>query len=207
MSLADEFFFAAHDVGTGKLRLNARVAGVGLAGALLGGLVMHGSMHIVSGNVVLDGAPPDDELGFQTYRQLAADQQVRPLRTWLAYLALDAIDRVGVHMERAGKLELVKRRRVLGSAVRYVPTDTQEAVWPGDRLYGLVRRGEAFGFHDAMLAGLFLVTGLTKHVWIDPDAVTLRRIAAETASLPMSLRDVLSHTEAAVGEITLSPHR
>jgi hypothetical protein len=43
-------------------------------------------------------------------------------------------------------------------------------------------------------------------VWWDGDAVTLRNIAAAVASLPISLREILSHTEAAVGDATLSPH-
>jgi hypothetical protein len=57
-----------------------------------------------------------------------------------------------------------------------------------------------------MLAGLVVVTGLTKYVWFDADTVTLRHIAAVVASLPMSLRELLAHTEAAVGDVTLSPH-
>jgi hypothetical protein len=47
---------------------------------------------------------------------------------------------------------------------------------------------------------------MTKQVWWDGDAVTLRNVAAAVASLPMSLREILSHTEAAVGDATLSPH-
>lgn len=56
-----------------------------------------------------------------------------------------------------------------------------------------------------MLAGLVAVTGFTKGVWWDGDAVTLRHIAAAVGSMPMSMREVLAHTEAAVGDATLSP--
>jgi hypothetical protein len=103
-------------------------------------------------------------------------------------------------------VEASKTRRPWGTVVRYMPTDVNMAVWPADRLNVLVGRGDPLDFPDAMLAGLVAVTGLTKQVWWDGDAVTLRNIAAAVASLPISLREILSHTEAAVGDATLSPH-
>jgi hypothetical protein len=185
--LADEFFFIAHEVQTGKLRLNARSAGLGLAGGLLGELVLHGNIDVANGTLtVVDGqAVPEDDLGYRILRQLAADRQNRSLRTWLLFFSQGALERVGV---------------------RYMPTDVNMAVWPADRLNVLVGRGDPLDFPDAMLAGLVAVTGLTKQVWWDGDAVTLRNIAAAVASLPISLREILSHTEAAVGDATLSPH-
>jgi hypothetical protein len=87
-----------------------------------------------------------------------------------------------------------------------MPSDLNMAVWPADRLNLLVSRGDPLDFPDAMLAGLVAVTGMTKQVWWDGDAVTLRNIAAAVASLPISLREILAHTEAAVGDATLSPH-
>ena len=208
MALGDEFFFIAHDVQSGKLRLQARAAGLGLAGALLGELVLNGNLEVASGTLtVIDGQPlPEDDLGYRVLRQLTADRQNRSLRTWLAFFAQGAVDRVGVRLSRAGHVEPSKTRRPWGTTVRYVPTDLNMAVWPADRLNLLVNRGDPLNFSDAMLAGLVAVTGLTKQVWWDGDAVTLRHIAAAVASLPISLREILAHTEAAVGDATLSPH-
>jgi hypothetical protein len=206
--LADEFFFIAHDVQTGKLRLNARSAGLGLAGGLLGELVLHGNIDVANGTLtVVDGqAVPEDDLGYRILRQLGADRQNRSLRTWLLFFSQGALERVGVRLSRAGHVEPSKTRRPWGTVVRYMPTDVNMAVWPADRLNVLVGRGDPLDFPDAMLAGLVAVTGLTKQVWWDGDAVTLRNIAAAVASLPISLREILSHTEAAVGDATLSPH-
>jgi Golgi phosphoprotein 3 (GPP34) len=206
--LADEFFFVAHDVQTGKLRLQPRTAGLGLAGALLGELVLNGNVDVANGTLtVIDGQPlPEDDLGYRVLRQLTADRQQRSLRTWLAFFGQGALERVGVRLSRAGHVQVNKTRRPWGTVVRYVPTDLNMAVWPADRLNLLVSRGDPLDFPDAMLAGLVAVTGLTKQVWWDGDAVTLRNIAAAVASLPISLREILAHTEAAVGDATLSPH-
>lgn len=207
MALADEFFFIVHDGQTGKLRLHARAAGLGLAGALVGELVLSGNVDVASGTLTLvESGPPEDDLAYRVLRQLRAERQNRSLHTWLAFLAQGSVERVGVRLTRAGQVEPTKSRRPWGTAVRYLPTDLNAAVWPADRLNQLVRRGDPLNFSDAMLAGLVAVTGLTKHVWWDGDTVTLRQIAAAVASLPMSLREVLAHTEAAVGDATLSPH-
>jgi hypothetical protein len=206
--LADEFFFIVHDVQTGKLRLQARTAGLGLAGALMGELVLNGNLDVANGTLtVIDGQPlPEDDLGYRVLRQLTADRQNRSLRTWLAFFGQGAVERVGVRLTRAGHIETSKTRRPWGTVVRYTPTDLNMAVWPADRLNVLVGRGDPLEFSDAMLAGLVAITGLTKQVWWDGDAVTLRNIAAAVASLPISLREILAHTEAAVGDATLSPH-
>jgi hypothetical protein len=205
--LADEYFFAARDVGTGKLRLHARAAGIGLAGALLGELVLSQAADIKTDTLIVGRQTPEDDLGYRIYLQLAADQHHRSVRTWLAFLAQGAHDRVAQRLTQKGHVEAVKSRRLFGTTVRYLPTDAQEAIWPADRLFSHVNRGKQLDFSDAMLAGLIMVTGLTKHVWVDGDASTMRQITTELASLPMSLRELLSHTEAAVGDITLSPHR
>jgi Golgi phosphoprotein 3 (GPP34) len=206
--LADELFFVVHDVQTGKLRLHARSAGLGLAGALLSELVLNGNLDVANGTLtVIDGQPlPEDDLGYRVLRQLTADRQNRSLRTWLAFFAQGAVERVGVRLTRTGQVQANKTRRPWGTVVRYVPTDLNAAVWPADRLNLLVSRGDPLEFSDAMLAGLVAVTGLTKQVWWDGDAVTLRNIAAAVASLPIPLREILAHTEAAVGDATLSPH-
>ncbi|WP_162606682.1 GOLPH3/VPS74 family protein [Jiangella asiatica] len=208
MPLADDFYFIVHDVGNGRLRLNARAAGLGLAGALVGELILNKNLHVASGTLSLTGAdPPDDDLGYRILRQLSADQHNRSLRTWLAYLSQGAVERVAVRLTRAGQIEPETSRRLWRNSVRYLPVDPKVAAWPTDRLYGKVDRGDPLDFGDAMLAGLVAVTGFTKQVWWDGDAVTMRHIAAAVGSLPMSLREVLAHTEAAVGDATLSPHR
>jgi hypothetical protein len=206
--LADEFFFVAHDVQTGRLRLQNRAAGLGLAGALLGELVLNGNIDVANGTLtVIDGQRlPEDDLGYRVLRQLTADRQNRSLRTWLAYFSQGAVERVGVRLTRAGHVQATKTRRPWGTVVRYMPNDLNMAVWPADRLNLLVSRGDPLDFPDAMLAGLVAITGMTKQVWWDGDAVTLRNIAAAVASLPVSLREILAHTEAAVGDATLSPH-
>jgi hypothetical protein len=54
-----------------------------------------------------------------------------------------------------------------------------------------------------MLAGLVAVTGLAKHVWWDSNAFTNHHLQTAVASLPISLHELLAHTEAAVGDVVL----
>jgi Golgi phosphoprotein 3 (GPP34) len=207
LGVADEFFFIVHDPRTGKLRLNERSAGLGLSAALLSELILSGNIDVESGTLtILDAEAPEDDLSYRIVHQLAADRQQRSLRTWLLFFSHGALDRVASRLARAGHVEATKNRRPWGTVVRYLPTDINEAAWPGNRLNVLVTSGDPLDFSDAMLAGLVAVTGLTKHVWWDGDAVTLRQIAAAVASLPISLREVLAHTEAAVGDATITPH-
>jgi Golgi phosphoprotein 3 (GPP34) len=207
LGVADEFFFIVHDSRTGKLRLNERSAGLGLSAALLSELILAGNIDVESATLtILDGEPPEDDLSYRILHQLKADRQQRSLRTWLLFFSHGALDRVAVRLTRAGHVEAIKNRRPWGTVVRYLPTDPNEAAWPANRLNVMVSNSDYLDFSDAMLAGLVAVTGLTKQVWWNGDAVTLRHIAAAIASLPISLREVLAHTEAAVGDATITPH-
>jgi Golgi phosphoprotein 3 (GPP34) len=207
LGVADEFFFIVHDARTGKLRLNERSAGLGLSAALLSELILRGNIDVESGTLtILDAEPPEDDLSYRMVHQLAADRQQRSLRTWLLFFSHGALDRVAIRLTRSGRVEAIKNRRPWGTVVRYLPTDMNEAVWPANRLHVLVTNGDPLDFSDAMLAGLVAVTGLTKQVWLESDALTMHQIAAAVASLPISLREVLAHTEAAVGDATITPH-
>lgn len=207
LMLADELFFVAHDEHSGKARLHRRATGLGLAAALLSELALSGNITVANGTVtVTEQHPPEDDLAYRVLHQLSVQRQHQALRTWLAFLGQGAIDRVGMRMARAGYVRPHKGRAPWSKTVRYVPTDLKTASWPAARLNLRVNRGDPLTVSDSILAGLVAATGLTKHVWWDGDAVTLRHLAAAVASLPMSLRELVAHTEAAVGDVVLTPH-
>jgi hypothetical protein len=203
--LADELFLIAHDDTTGRPRLHARAAELGLAGALLGELVLDGRITFHDGRLtVVDRRTPDDALAHLVLDQLIAEPQYRTVRIWLAFLAGESVDAVGQRLERAGQVNRTRRR--WGRAVRYVPVDASAAAWPGHRLRLVLLRGEPLAGTDALLAGLVAATGLSSLVLWDAPASSHQYLASLVAALPPPLRDLVAHLEAAVGDAVLS-HR
>ena len=82
--LADDFFLMAHEESTGKPRLAERIAGLGLAAALLGELALADRVELREGTVaVLDSSPREDALSCRVLEFLKQEQH--PTRTWLAF--------------------------------------------------------------------------------------------------------------------------
>lgn len=202
--LADDLFCMAHEEHTGRALLNRRATELGLAGALIGELVLTDNLRVSSGMIsIVGGQHPGDELSMEVLYQLYAERQHQSLRTWLAFLADGALERIGGRLARAG--QVYEKRARLGGKLRYVPVNSTRAAWPGVRLNRTVKRGELLPMFDATLAGLAVAVGLKKHVWWDMNPSTEQHLKAALASLPISLREVVAHTEAVVGDAVLSP--
>src|SRR3954452_15551417 len=89
--LADQFFLIAHEDRTGRSRLHPRATGLGLAGALLGELMVSDGVRAYEGDLyVVSREPTGDPLSHDLLDLLIAQPQHRELRTWLAFLAQDA---------------------------------------------------------------------------------------------------------------------
>jgi hypothetical protein len=205
VQLADELFLIVHDDATGRPRLHTRAAELGLAGALLGELILHGRLTVQDGHItVVDRRPPDDPLAHAVLDQLLAERHYRTVRIWLSYLAGQAMDSVGQRLSRAGLVTHGRRR--WGRPTRYVPLDMSTAAWPQHRLRHLLLRGESLPLADALLAGLVKATGLTPLVLWDAPVSSHRHLSGSVASLPAPLRDLIAQLEAAVGDAVLS-HR
>jgi hypothetical protein len=206
--LGDEFYFVAHEDTTGKPRLHAGAVGLGLASALLAELVMFGRITVHAGAVsILDRRPPEDALAHTTLDQLIGEQQHRAVRTWMAFLAQTAAATVAQRLLRAGHVQITQTRRAFRTTVTYVPVDMSVAAWPENRLRHLLTSGKPMTVPDAMLAGLASATGLTERILWDTDANARRYFAHALASLPAPLRELMAHTEAAVGDAVLTHRR
>lgn len=202
--IADDFFLIAHDEQTGKIRIQERVAGIGLASALLGELALAGNLRVTRGKVsVQHAAPPGDDLAERVLEQIGSETTHEDVRTWLQFLSQGAANRVGNRLTRAGYLTPVRRRRLTGSVVRYVSVDLNLSGRPAMRLNTQIGRGLPATMADAMLTGLVAATGLSRRVWWDNDSLVNHHVQTTVASLPMSLRELLAHTEAAVGDAVL----
>lgn len=204
-ALADDFFRLAHDDTTGKPLLHPRAVGIGLASALLGELVCGRRIGIHAGRVYLhDHTPPEDALAHATFAQLSAQRQYDGVRTWLGFLSRTASEDVAARLWRAGHLRPVTSRWPLRHAVTYVPTDTLVAVRPAIRLTGRLTRRERLDLVDAFLACLCAATGLDRRLLRDAPPPVREHTAGLVHGAPAPLRELLTHTVAAVGDAVLA---
>lgn len=204
MLIADEFFLIAHNDSRGKARLHPSATGLGLAGALLGELVLSGQITVSGGLVtVVDRRPPADALAHTVLDQLIGESQHQSVRTWLSFLAQSATTSVGERLARAGVLRRQESRRLLRTSVSYVPIDLNVAAWPATRLRALLDRPDPPQVPDAALLGLVSAAGLTREVLWSAGPRAHHRLAVLIPALPAPLRELVAHTEAAVGAAVL----
>jgi len=205
--LADDFFLMAHEESSGKLLLAERIAGLGLAAALLGELALAECIELREGAVtVLDSSARDDDLSGRVLEFLKQEQH--PTRTWLAFFGQSARTEVGRRLADDRLLVRETRKRPWQES-RWLPVSTAVAVRPTALLCTQLIRGHGLERRDLVLLGLLRATGLDQPVlWevrqSSPDA--LRRAGELLGSLDASLTELLIQTEAAVGS-AIATHR
>ena len=205
MLLADDFFLIAHDDRDGRSRLSPKAVELGLAGALIGELVLEQRVLVEGARLrLLSRDPPSDALTHTTLATMLAEPQHREVRTWLAYLGQSAVDSIGQRLVRAGLLEQAHVRRLLRTTVRYLPIDINLPAGRVVRLRRLLTSAEPLRVADTTLAGLVQATGLTGHVLWDGDATSMRRLQGLVSMLPAPLRDLVIQVETAIGDAVLS---
>ena len=212
--VADSFFLMVNDDPLSRPRLSERILALGLAGALLAELLLYdGVVGIDKGNLVRTGSRhPSDRLHAELCRAVEAETQPLPVRDWLQYLSLRAIDRVGQRLQARGVVQLKQSwLKVAGRAGRWVPAGTQIVNWPAIDVARKIYNGKA----DASTLLLF---GLTHATGLDnPDLYLIRQLLTDPALLEQTLSPLanfdpalvglLAHTEAAVGSAVTSQRR
>ncbi|GID29531.1 GOLPH3/VPS74 family protein [Paractinoplanes brasiliensis] len=203
--VADDLFRLAHRDHDGRPLLDEHVTGLGLAAALLAELVLARRLALPGGQVIIvDAEPPIDALAHTVLDRLAAERAALPVRTWLAYLARTAHHDVADRLSRAGHLRKRTERRLLGRRVRYVPTDMNTAAWPWARLSGRLKKGQPLDGFDTVLGGLVLATDLYRTVLLGHAADIETGLRAAVTTAPAPVRELLAHTEAAVGDAIIT---
>lgn len=207
--LADDFFVMVHD--EGNRRLTGRILGLGLAAALLGELALLDAVGIQDQVLRARAAPPaGDRLIAGIYSRVRSGP-VRPVRDWLDFAALTAVEDVSARLLAEGRIERTPPvLRLPGRAGRWRPTDSGRATWPAVRLNMQVHAGT----EDPYPLMLFALTGITglNHPSLysvmgllrDPGAMA--RILAPLAAAVPILPELLEHTRTAVASAVVTRH-
>jgi hypothetical protein len=201
--LADDLWLMAHDEVTGRLLLQPRAAGLGLAGALLAELVLDEILDITAGSVAVTGAgPPGDALTRQVAGLMLAERDQLVVRDWLAFLGRTAAADVAGRLARSGYLTTVRGWR----GPRWVPADPDCAFAPIARIRSALGPAGSASGHGAALGGLATACGLGTRLAQCLPVQRHRRLDAAVAQLPAGLREVIAQTRTAVDSALLS-HR
>lgn len=209
MRLADEFFLITWDTaGSGKPVLHARATSLGLAGALLAELTLAGRLVVQGAQIRVSArAPVQDALAHDVLRVMTATPELSDVRTWLAYLAQDAVEAVAGRLIRAGLVDREESRSVLLRRTdRYRATDYAKAAWPVHRVEMLLADGRPMAPADMALVALIDATGLLDSLisGMHDRRGARRYLAAVMATMPAPLRDLTGHVRTAVGDAVLS---
>ncbi|WP_203919676.1 GOLPH3/VPS74 family protein [Rugosimonospora africana] len=205
LRLADDFWFVAHDDASGRSRLGTMALGLGLAGALIGELVLSGSVAVSSGRVLVLNARPLRDPDCQAIVQHMLAEPQHDVRTWLSYLSHSAEDTVAVRLLRAGLVTRESQRRVFTTAMVHRPVDMSFAFWRSARLKQVLAAGRVQSDRqDVVLAGLVFSTGLFRAVLLEDfttaDAVLRRRLM----SADRSFREIIAQVATLVGDAVLA---
>ena len=125
---------------------------------------------------------------------------------WIAFLATGvATDLIERRLARAGAVRRQEKRGLLGTKVRFVPTEPGLAAWPGTRIRIAATRGELLDSADLVLTGLVLATGLDQYVLVTLESRERDQLFDQMRRrLPAMLQHLVGHAEAAVGDAVMA---
>jgi hypothetical protein len=206
-ALADDFFRLSHNDVTGHPRLTAKATGLGLAAALLADLILAQRLTVHDEHLhVSDRTPPADALSHTILDQVVAEPHPLPVRTWLDYLSLTAVEQVAhrLHLHRQVRPEKTRRHLVGRITVVWVPTDMNIAAWPWARLSTQLGRTELLSDRDAFLACLAVATGLDRFLLERAPSAAHDYVRQLMTSIHPVARSLICHTQAAVGDSVMA---
>ena len=201
--VADDLYLMAHHEVTGKPFVQPRALGTGLAGGLLGELMLGASISLRPDGAVLPGRTwPGDELARHVRDLIAAEHEPHPVWEWLLFMARTAANDVAGRLERSGYVTRSGGRR---RPERWVPVDPDWAFSPLLRVRSALDPASPLSAHGAVLAGLAAACGLSFRLaqYAPPPG---RRLEEALGQLNPRLQELIAQTQAAVDSAVLS-HR
>lgn len=214
--LADNLWLIGHDEYTGKGRVTEHTIGLGLAGSLLGELILHGSIDLSPRKeiIVLNRTPLNDVVA-NTLLTKIIDEYAQPpsrrvtqTRDWLNWLADFSYRWVAQRLIDNGMVTRSETRKMFGLSreVRHCVTDVNNAVLPAVRISTRLAERQPLSAPDLAFAKLALASGLERYLLLDVGKNERDYLNRLLAVLRDSLSSVIAETESAIGDAVLS-HR
>lgn len=202
--LADDLYLLAHDDVRGRPYLQPRALGTGLAGALIGELMLADAVWIDADRLGCTGrGEPADGLGDRILGTLWHEPHGHPVSDWLAFLARTSAQTVTSRLAGAGYLAEARSR---WHGTRWVPVSPDSAFGPVVRIRAVLDPRRRPAAADAMLAGLAAACGLGPRVLADGPTGAREALDARIRGLRPDVRNLIAQTQAAVDSALLS-HR
>jgi hypothetical protein len=209
LPLADEFFLVGHDEYTGKPLVNSEVLDTGLAGAVLGELLLAGRLTVDSNSVVLarDQRPYGERVTDAALAEVLKQREPHPVRAWVEYLREHVRAMVAPRLVSLGLIQKVQTRAVLRQTTRFPATDPLKAASPRVRLRYVLDHPEHLDAQTAVMGGLVRATGL-EHVLGAGTAREARDSLGRLVELlPAELQALCTGVDTAVAAVALTVRR
>jgi Golgi phosphoprotein 3 GPP34 len=162
LPLADEYFLVAHDEYNGKSLINDDVLDVGLAGAVLGELVLANRVSIGGDTTVIvrDQRPYGERVSDAALAELMKVEEPTLVSVWVKYLRTHARTMIAPRLINAQILERVQSRVMLRQVIRFPAVDPLKAASPRARLRYMFDHPQNLDEQTAVLGGLVRATEL-----------------------------------------------
>jgi Golgi phosphoprotein 3 (GPP34) len=209
LPLADELFLVGHDEYTGKPLISDNVLDTGLAGAVLGELVLSGRVHVGEDSVVIpyDQRPHGERVTDAALAEVLKQRDGHPVRSWVEYLRDHSRMMVAPRLMQKGLIERVQARVMLKQTIRYPAIDRMRAASPRARLRFLLDHPASLDEQSAVLGGLVRATAMEYVVGGGSPRDARDGLERMEMALRAELRTLIAGVDAAVAAIALSAHR
>jgi hypothetical protein len=209
LPLADELFLVGHDHYSGKSKISDTVLDTGLAGAVLGELVLAGRLAVADDNLVTarDQRPYGERVSDAALAEILKQHEVHPVRAWVEYLREHARTMVAPRLVQSRLVERVQARSMLKTTVRYKAVDSLKASSAQARLRYMLDHQDTLDEQTAVLGALVLATGLDYLLGGGSPREVRDGLGLMGQRLRPDLQALVAGVESAVAAIALSGHR
>jgi len=208
LPLADEFFLVGHDEYTGKPQVSGVALDSGLAGAVLGELLLDGRLGVEDGVVVVrERRGIAERVSDAALGDIIKHRDPRPVRGWVEHLRREVRDMVGRRLVEEGLVRRQRTRGLVRTSLRFPARDPLAAASPRVRLRYLLDHPEQVDTPTAVLAALVASTRLEHVLAVESTRAARETIAELARDLPAGLSALAKGVDAAVGTVTLTIRR
>jgi hypothetical protein len=209
LPLADELFLVGHDQYTGKPHISDNALDTGLAGAVLGELVLTGRLYVDEDTLVVvrDQRPYGERVSDAALAEVLKQREQHPVRAWVEYLRDHARTMVAPRLVQMGMIERVQARSMLKQTTRYPATDKLKAASAQARLRYMLDHPSNLDEQTAVLGALVLAAGLDFILGGGSGRETRDGLIRMHQLLRPELSALVLGVESAVAQIALSARR